>query len=525
MKFLLKFLFLSLIITSCSQEDAIFDEYAEPAVYIKSITITSSNAGTVVLSVNKGINTEVKNIRLVLDNQTTNMPSKIIDIPISDKRVEDQIVKIKIDEKNNTFFIKAELETEKNVYTSDIKTLDFSKSDAYLSMGSTAQIIEAYTPGDVKTYAVLKKDSISVYLNTQNIDFKAENIRFLLDGKIPVRATFYPNYNYFDIFISEDVEPGDYRIHFYTDELDLISNFKILVLEGQVNLFDRTYQDKRFDNLSWFILNDNINFIGRNDVYSQTPPSFRNWNLNMSTKKWNQKPDFIFNNELYINIISTNLKVDNTGFVLVQKQNEPLNVKIFSYSAANDKWDLITTYPNGEETPSISFTIDKKIYVGGGRPPYNMGFTQNPSRNFWEYDSQNKHWTKKKNIPFDGDPIHAVCNSDKNAYVLTSEKELWEYDPDIDTWNLKIVFPKTSENSYIRSSMVYMNEKIYFFSILRYGRDIMEYDIRTNKWKLNTLLPFFINPNVPFFAYQNKLYLGYTEDFSTRYANIYEIIP
>jgi len=98
----------------------------------------------------------------------------------------------------------------------------------------------------------------------------------------------------------------------------------------------------------------------------------------------------------------------------------------------------------GGRDAAVAFTIGNKIYSGGG--------AGNGNRDFYEYDTQTKLWTKKANIPgvdtnrgfavgFAVNGKGYVGLGTDGIYAPVVLADLWEYDPASDTWASKANYP------------------------------------------------------------------------------------
>ncbi len=527
MKFLFRLFLLGFILTSCSQDEIVLEESALPSISIESITSTSMDACEVVLSVNQGINAKTEKLSLIFkDINNPGTDPVTITVPLPVKRVETQNIKVELNKKNHIFDVQAKLETKDKIYLSNTRKVSFSLSDIDITLSVGGYYVKKYTTDDEQVeQGIMRNDSIFIGIYTKKTLFSTEDMQFLLDGKIPIKSRISSKYEdvvYVYAYIPENIKPGDYYVHLHTKNgMEIISESKIRVLDGKIGVFDDTYQDVRLSDLSWFILNDNAYFIGLNTYIYDPQLPFLNWCLNMKTKKWTKKKNFSSGiNNQYHHTLSKNLQTKENAYLLVLSSNSRIDV--LEYNESLDTWTTITSYPGIALTNVVSFIINQKLYIGGGTY-YNHGESISYS-DFWEYDLKQKYWKQKKDFSFENYGQSITCSSDEKGYYFSYRKYLWEYDPKEDQWIKKSQFTKGyGEYEYSNSSMAYLNDCIYIMSPVGHTH-IIKYSLNENYWNLNSVI-LHTNQQIPFFAYQNKLYTGYIEEIYQHFANIYEITP
>jgi hypothetical protein len=129
------------------------------------------------------------------------------------------------------------------------------------------------------------------------------------------------------------------------------------------------------------------------------------------------------------------------------------------------------------------------------------------------YDIENDLWIDRKRIPINqAVAIAGVTNADK-AFVLTSDKNIWEYNLIDDTWSKRTVYP-----GKLRSKIVsfFYDNKLYFG--LSYGnfsnsdkmeRGFWSYDLANDQWQIQEVFPGNYKYNLFHFFLNNKLYMGH----------------
>lgn len=135
--------------------------------------------------------------------------------------------------------------------------------------------------------------------------------------------------------------------------------------------------------------------------------------------------------------------IDSLIFVGTGQTSGGYTDDFFAYDAENDQWLTgVPSFPGGQRTSAIAFSIDNKGYVGTG----GIGCGDNL---FYEYKRATNQWVQRANV---GGPIrneaYAFAVNGK-GYVLTGDncssgtnyKDVWEYDPNTDTWTELMEFP------------------------------------------------------------------------------------
>lgn len=232
---------------------------------------------------------------------------------------------------------------------------------------------------------------------------------------------------------------------------------------------------------------------------------------------------FVVNNKAYVFGGTTN---DNSTFFK----------DVWQYSPANDSWIKKNDMPV-ERGFGVSFVINGKGYVGTGANsngilddfweynPVNDAWTQKAGLNFTavnaigfaingkgyiidgtkkliEYNPGNDIWAEKKEVPFDdetGSEGAAAFVYGNKAYIvagrnITATKSLWEYNPVNDSWLTKQSLPESKERFW--TDCFVLKNRIFItgggvsvdntFTMLS---DVLEYDIKNNKWIEQTSLP------------------------------------
>lgn len=184
---------------------------------------------------------------------------------------------------------------------------------------------------------------------------------------------------------------------------------------------------------------------------------------------------------------------------------------LWEYDPASNNWirkaDCGIDFDGG-----IAMTINGKAYVGFGRS------RNSPCCDFhkqiWEYDPNTNTWTRKSDFPGPGrwGPFGIGVNGKGYMGMGTVDNgaaiyDWWEYDPATDTWTQKTGIPSTGYH-YFSTGFV-INNKIYTgTTAYGMGRDWFEYDPATNNWARKADFPGTISFAASGFAIGTKGYVA-----------------
>ncbi len=113
------------------------------------------------------------------------------------------------------------------------------------------------------------------------------------------------------------------------------------------------------------------------------------------------------------------------------------------------RWTRKRDFPGPPRISGSSFSIDGRGYVAFGTEYYAQ---ENPHNDLWEYDPKVDRWTEKAELPSDGRShvvsfvlnakAYFISGTTGNGYdASTLLQEVWEYDPQMNTWTRRQDFP------------------------------------------------------------------------------------
>ena len=174
------------------------------------------------------------------------------------------------------------------------------------------------------------------------------------------------------------------------------------------------------------------------------------------------------------------------------------------YKFINEKWVFRSGFNSQYQQPFSgycqSLSVNNNIYFLS-------------SRESFAYDLNFDTWQTKARLPIDGGYSNAGTTLNGKAYVITSDKNLWEYDPATDKWSLKSQYPGTLGE---RLAAFSYNNKLYFgiSSNVHVANQLVDkrlwsYDLTSNKWLTMEEFPSdHTYGSLFYFFLKNNLYVG-----------------
>ena len=184
--------------------------------------------------------------------------------------------------------------------------------------------------------------------------------------------------------------------------------------------------------------------------------------------------------------------VGNFGYVGMGVDTAEVTHKdLWQYNPASDTWTQVASLPGSQRRNAIAFSIDEKGYVG-------TGFSDDDSeigeklKDLWSYDPALNTWDSLAAYPGGGDTGiyqatafsvlgkgYVACGKiGSDAYIT----EVWQYDPDTDEWTIRTPFP--GGNRYQLVSFVVENKAYVGLGTDHdiFRKDFHEYDPVSNTW-------------------------------------------
>ncbi|QEC66909.1 T9SS type A sorting domain-containing protein [Panacibacter ginsenosidivorans] len=168
----------------------------------------------------------------------------------------------------------------------------------------------------------------------------------------------------------------------------------------------------------------------------------------------------------------------------------------WEYNPALNIWTRIADFPGNGYRP-FCFSIGNKGYAGAG------GWDEDYDNSFWEYDPQNNAWSSRANVP-------GYSRSDAIAFSIAGKgymgtgieqfydygvlksnfyNDLWEYNPETDSWARKADIPvdrgRSDAVGFAIGSSGYLGTGYWtdtWGEMETHYKDFWEYDPETNNW-------------------------------------------
>ena len=192
------------------------------------------------------------------------------------------------------------------------------------------------------------------------------------------------------------------------------------------------------------------------------------------------------------------------------KKNETESAKdiwVFDYSG---KWRRLADYPGIAEFGAFAFSVNG-LTVGMGKA---IG-SATLANDVWQFDQSRNVWVKKKDFPIKTSGLMTYCsvfagNGQDKGYVITNEKELYEYDGVLDAWTKKNSFPGEWRTQCVTFPI---GQKIYLGTgntpvSNNYYEDFWEYDPGRDSWTRKANFPGGKRRSAFGFGYGGKGYVG-----------------
>lgn len=190
----------------------------------------------------------------------------------------------------------------------------------------------------------------------------------------------------------------------------------------------------------------------------------------------------------------------------------------WKYSLETDTWTQLANFPGVVRYGAFHFVLNGLFYVGGGTDDV----SETGPNDFYRFDPITNTWTQLDDFPGNPNQVrqHAAtftCNGLAYVYAgypshinQTLHNDLWEYNPETDTWKEKAGFEPSGRAGAVAFSI---NGKGYVTTGIDiddnvFG-DVWEYDPITNSWTEKEPLPGgFERYGASGFTVQSKGYVG-----------------
>lgn len=248
------------------------------------------------------------------------------------------------------------------------------------------------------------------------------------------------------------------------------------------------------------------------------------WRLNPTNNSWTKVADFpgdarsgavafVANQKAYV----------GTGYNGKDRLKD-----FYEYDATANVWTRIADFAGSARYSAVAFALNEKGYVG-------TGDDGNDTRDFYQYDPTTNQWVqsvsvggskRKSAVTFTIDGKAYVCTGIDNGVNLT---DLWSFDPGTALWTEKALLTYNSDWTIVRSYGVAftLNNKAYVGLGYNSGvrSDMWEYDPVLDTWEVKTAFEGVARQEAVAFVLGAHAYVGLGRSGSTYFDDIKEFKP
>ncbi|MDL2245405.1 hypothetical protein LJC54_07900 [Parabacteroides sp. OttesenSCG-928-J18] len=530
-----------LIISGCDRKEYITEAFETPYMEIVHIEKLPDATCEITLDVHLGNGAVIKNAYLVLQDITfEDTPPTRYAISLREEKEFTTKVTIKVPEDRHDYRIKGYLESEKNVYISAPEIVRFSQGvilngikGIVLELGGVIDLL--YIDEVNKIGRIAKPGrSIPFGIHYSKYPYHSKKFEAKLNGSIPMEIVLHPGEKTENAsltvisHIPVDVTPGIYTLHAYIDDVEYIAEYKIRIIEERSRIID-------LDDIP-FVSSPSICFVEGDKAYyvHDKLDDVVILSYDFQTNVWENFSARPVPQPYGVGVMPNTISTKTNHYALLSiydpyssSWESQIHISIYAFHTDEKKWHKITDYPDGRVDRLISFTIDNKIYMGGGVRHDEKYENAEHLKDFWEYDIDQDTWTKKKDIPDELSYYfteQSTCGNSK-GYLFTVFRDLWQYSPTDDSW-IKLNTLKTGPYRRDNSRLLCDDKKIYLTGgyhnttgMNTRANDTWEYDIDTGVWTMIDMQEMYLgNDDAVACIYKDKLINGYSWRYGSYYS-------
>jgi N-acetylneuraminic acid mutarotase len=244
------------------------------------------------------------------------------------------------------------------------------------------------------------------------------------------------------------------------------------------------------------------------------------WEYDPASGVWTQIADF----EGAPRAGAIGFAIDGKGYAglgTIHWDGDIFTYDFWEYDPVANDWTVKPKFPGGKRVEAVAFSIGSKGYVGTGLDGDNQF-----RKDFWEYNPSTNQWTQKADF---GGPARAgaVALSVQNrGYIGTgsaegvAQRDFWEYDPSTDSWISRAAFsglPRVNAISFSLWDKGFIGTGFVIDSSCSCGYhsgDIWEYDPQADSWIQKIDFGGEARSAAVGFAVEGKGYIGLGTGFS-----------
>jgi hypothetical protein len=220
------------------------------------------------------------------------------------------------------------------------------------------------------------------------------------------------------------------------------------------------------------------------------------WAMDTKTKNWVKKADLGGNTWEYSSCFILNGK----GYACLGSFNMKDTNQVWEYDFSKDIWAQKTKAPMQSRYGQISFCLDNKGYILGGRHSYNTEL-----KDFWEYDGANDTWSRLTDFPGTCSNLPVFVYNNK-AYVFYKNSEFWEFSSTTKLWTKvrTLAQPIQCNRGLNLDEKFYLLNSNYNISLTIFW----EYDFLKDSICKKTYFPGFADREMIFVQGNKEIYVG-----------------
>lgn len=179
-----------------------------------------------------------------------------------------------------------------------------------------------------------------------------------------------------------------------------------------------------------FVIGNRVFFVG---LDSDSDTTLELWEYDHVTSSFEERTGYDFNDFGLYGYRATTFSIADIGYVITSATAEGGQVNFVAYDPSTDSWSAKANYPSDISSDSRSFSINNKGYVNFSM---NVGAEGDYVNDLWEYDPETDTWTEKTSYPleFVTGTVNFVIND--MAYFASGfiNTLVYRYLPDDNIW-------------------------------------------------------------------------------------------
>ena len=293
-------------------------------------------------------------------------------------------------------------------------------------------------------------------------------------------------------------------------------------------------------NASSFVIGDNGYVIFGRFWYGSDRTGTDCWQYNQTLGVWTQKATFPGKPRVSaIAEVVDGMAYVGFGFDFQMDVYDPDTTILddfWQYNPSTDKWLKRASFPAhySNAKPPLnscsSFSYKQYIYIVG------LSNEKKYFNEVWRYDTLKDEWTRMKDFPGDNRQSAVTCTDGEKFYFGTGyhtycRNDWWQYFPESDTWKERKSIPGKGRVNAVAFSV---DHRFFVATGRNVGgtltddythSDILEYNVATDKWYKRADYPGGKAENALAFVINGTAYMGFGENNSGMYDQLWKFEP